>query len=123
MQKIDLSSRFELFRGCFSPGVRMSGELAAFYSDTEGRITRARSASSVRIAFVTDICGIDENRALRPIFFHNGHGNGKIILESVIERENDEIFVRVVSFAKQIIHADHLISCPLKHPKIVFKPL
>lgn len=82
MQKIDLSSRFELFRGCFSPGVRMSGELAAFYSDTEGRITRARSASGVRIAFVTDAVEMEYSlvfgAASRQVFTSDIAVNGEV---------------------------------------------
>ena len=34
MQKIDLESRPELFRGCVAPGVRMSDALLDFYSDS-----------------------------------------------------------------------------------------
>ena len=54
MQKIDLESRIELFRGCVAPGVRMSEDLLNFYNDSEARVIRARSATGVRIAFETD---------------------------------------------------------------------
>ena len=82
MQKIDLASRFELFRGCVSPGVRMSDELIAFYSDTEPHLIRAKSASSVRITFVTDAVEMEYSLVFgqggRPIFTSDIVVNGEV---------------------------------------------
>lgn len=54
MQKIDLVGSLEFFRGCVSPGVRMNEKLFEFYSIPETRLIRAKCASGVVIAMITD---------------------------------------------------------------------
>lgn len=110
MQKIDLDSRLELFRGCVTPGVRMNEALLDFYSDSEARVIRARSASGVRVAFMTDAvemtysftCG----GCARKIFTTDVVINGE---KSTLEGEGLHKITMEPGEKSVVIHLPHLI--------------
>ena len=110
MQKIELESRPELFRGCVTSGVRMSEALLNFYNDSDARVIRAKSASGVRIAFTTDavemrygfVCG----GCARKIFTTDLIINGE---KSVVEGEGPHTFTMAPGEKEIIIHLPHLI--------------
>ena len=110
MQKVDLSSRAELFRGCVAPGVRMSRELLDFYNDSEAKVIRARSASGVRLAFVTDAVEMSFTLAFggaaRKIYTSDVIINGKI---AVVEGEGPHDFTMEPGEKEIIIHLPHLV--------------
>ena len=110
MQKIELGSRVELFRGCVTPGNRMSEALLNFYNDSDARVIRAKSASGVRIAFTIDavemrygfVCG----GCARKIFTTDVIINGE---KSVVEGEGPHTFTMAPGEKEIIIHLPHLI--------------
>ena len=110
MQKIDLESRPELFRGCVAPGVRMSDALLDFYSDSEARVIRARSASGVRVAFVTDAVEMDYSftcgGCARKIFTTDIIINGE---KSTLEGEGPHKITMAPGEKSVVIHLPHLI--------------
>ena len=110
MQKIELESRPELFRGCVTSGVRMSEDLLNFYNDSDARVIRAKSASGVRIAFTTDavemrygfVCGGCARKIFTTDFIINGE-------KSVVEGEGPHTFTMAPGEKEIIIHLPHLI--------------
>ena len=137
MQMIDLQNRAELFRGCVTPGVRMNEALLAFYADCDARVIRARAASGVQIAFVTDavemeysiVCG----GAARQIFTSDIFINGE---STTVDGNGPHKFSMVPGEKKIIIHLPHLVViekitlavnesaqvkvCPGKKKKLLF---
>ena len=110
MQKIELGSRLELFRGCVAPGVRMSDELSAFYSDTPARITRARSASGIRIALVTDAVEMEYSLAFgaasREVYTSDIVADGKV---TTVEGAGPHKFSFAPGEKEIVIHLPHLV--------------
>ena len=110
MQKIELESRIELFRGCAAPGVRMSEDLLNFYNDSDGRVIRARSATGVRIVFETD--AVEMNYALqfggtaRKIFTSDIFINGEMM---TVEGEGPHHLSMASGKKSVVIHLPHLV--------------
>ena len=110
MQITDLQNRAELYRGCVTPGVRMNENLLAFYSDCEARVIRARAASGVQIAFVTDavemeysiVCG----GAARQIFTSDIFINGEL---TTVDGSGPHKFSMAPGEKKIVIQPPHLV--------------
>ena len=109
MQKIELGSRIELFRGCAAPGVRMSEDLLNIYNDSEARVIRARSATGVRIVFETDAVemtyALEISGAARQIFTSDIIINGEI---TVVDGAGPHQIVMAPGKKSVIIHLPHL---------------
>lgn len=110
MQKIELGSRFELFRGCVSSGVRMSQDLLGFYNDSDARVIRARSATGVRIVFQTDASEMTLfytfGGTARKIFATDVVVNGEVIS---LEGEGPHNISMKTGEKNVVIHLPHLV--------------
>lgn len=110
MQKIDLENNLNLFRGCVAPGVRMSEALLDFYNDSEGRVIRARAASCVRIAFVTDAVEMEYSLvfggAARKIYTSDIVIDGVV---TVVEGEGPHKISMAPGEKQIVIHLPHLL--------------
>ena len=110
MQKLDLENRIDLFRGCVAPGVRMTEKLIEFYREPAPRLVRARSASGVRIALVTDavemeyaiVCG----EVSRAIFTTDIAVDGKIC---TVEGNGPHRMTFAPGEKEIVIHLPHLV--------------
>ena len=109
MKKIALDS-LSFFRGCVTPGLRMNETLLDFYSDSEARVVRARAASGVRIAFVTDavemeyaiVCG----PAARLVFTSDVTINGE---NTIVEGNGPHKFTMAPGEKEIVIQLPHLV--------------
>ena len=110
MQKIDLENNLNLFRGCVAPGVRMSEALLDFYNDSEARVIRARAASCVRIAFVTDAVEMEYSLvfggAARKIYTSDIVIDGVV---TVVEGEGPHKISMAPGEKQIVIHLPHLL--------------
>lgn len=110
MQKIELYSRPELFRGCAAPGVRMNQGLLDFYSKTEGLTIRAKSSSAVRIVFETDALELDYTltfgKVAREIYTSDIIINGKT---TVTDGAGPHKITMEPGRKEVIIHLPHLV--------------
>ena len=109
MKKIALDS-LSFFRGCVTPGLRMNETLLDFYSDSEARVVRARAASGVRIAFVTDavemeyaiVCG----PAARLVFTSDVTINSE---NTIVEGNGPHKFTMAPGEKEIVIQLPHLV--------------
>ena len=110
MQKIDLENRLDLFRGCVKPGVRMPEALLDFYSATEARSIRARSATGVRIAMVTDAAEMEysivQGASARPIFTTDILIDG---VKTTVEGDGPHKISLPAGEKTVVIHLPHLV--------------
>ena len=110
MQKIDLENNLKFFRGCAAPGVRMNESLLEFYSDCEARVIRARAASGVRIAFVTDAVEMEYSLvfggAARKIYTSDIVIDGSV---TVVEGEGPHKITMAPGEKQIVIHLPHLL--------------
>ena len=110
MQKIDLENNLKFFRGCVTPGVRMNESLLDFYNDCEARVIRARAASGVRIAFVTDAVEMEYalvfGGAARKIYTSDIVIDGTV---TVVEGEGPHKITMAPGEKQIVIHLPHLL--------------
>ena len=109
MQKIALDS-LAFFRGCVTPGCRMSEDLLNFYNDCEARVVRAKSASGVQIAFVTDAVEMEYSVAFgapaRRIYTSDITINGET---TTVEGEGPHKFTMAPGEKHIVIQLPHLV--------------
>lgn len=110
MQKIDLENRNELFRGCVAPGIRMNEKLIEFYTEPAVRLIRARSASGVRVAMVTDAVEMEYSlvfgESARTIYTSDIIVDGKL---TTVEGEGVHRMTFAPGEKEIIIHLPHLV--------------
>ena len=110
MQKIQLETRPELFRGCVAPLVRMTQNLFDFYSTREALVIRAHAASGVRIVFLTDASDMTLSLAFggaaREIFTTEIVINGT---HSVFDGAGPHKITMAPGEKSVVIHLPHLV--------------